>query len=283
MSPESMELLADAVQYTAVCLIGAFIGIGELISRYKDDPFRAIANQHAITYTMVNVLAAALALLSLKTLPFSIGITPNITGFAATVNSNGEAAQRIGQALLAGFGAMSVLRSAAFTVRVGDQDVAVGPSALLQVILSATDRAVDRARAKVRAELVAKTMQSVSFEQIQEALPVLAFSMMQNLSADEKESFSRELAQLQRASIDGKTKSICLGLSLSNIVGQGVLDAAVEALRNAAHVAGDPALVAKATGASGAQQPPSPQPQPLPATPAGTQAASEPAPPAAPK
>ncbi|WNG32669.1 hypothetical protein F0U61_02880 [Archangium violaceum] len=246
MSPETLELLADASQYAAVCFIGAFIGIGELISRYKDDPFRAIANPHAFTYTLVNVLAAAMALLALRTMPWSIGITQNMVGLAPTANEGGVAAQRIGQTLLAGFGAMGILRSSAFMVRSGDQDVAIGPSALLQVILSATDRAVDRARAKVRAELVAKTMQTVSFAQIHEALPVLAFSMMQNLSASEKEDFAQELSQIRQSTIDDKAKSICLGLSLSNLVGQDVLDAAVEALRNTVAAGGNPEKLAHA-------------------------------------
>lgn len=231
MQPETLELLADTVQYLAVVLIGGFIGVGELVSRYKDDPYEAISNRHAVTYTLLNILASVIALLGLKTMH-------------EHVQGESTAAERINYALMAGFGAMGVLRSSAFTMRVGKDDISIGPSALLQVLLSATDRAVDRARARVRAEQMAKTMQSMPFEQLEQALPQLAFTMMQNVTQEEMQGFSDELSRLRDKNMDPVAKSICLGLSLSNIVGQGVVDDAVMALRNTLRVAGEPAFAA---------------------------------------
>jgi hypothetical protein len=236
MQPETIELLADTTQYLAVVLIGGFIGIGELISRYKDDPYEAITNRHAVTYTLLNVLASSIALLALKTMKGD-----------GVLLGEGSASERISYALMAGFGAMGVLRSSAFTMRVGKDDIAIGPSALLQVMLSATDRAVDRARARVRAEKMAKTMQSVPFEQIEQALPQLAFTMLQNVSQEEKQGFADEIEHLRDKKMDPVAKSICLGLSLSNIVGQGVVDDAVMALRKTLLTAGDPAFAAAQT------------------------------------
>lgn len=235
MQPETLELLADTAQYLAVVLIGAFIGIGELISRYKDDPYEAITNRHAVTYTLINVLASSIALLALKTMK-----TDAVLG-------EGSASERISYVLMAGFGAMGVLRSSAFTMRVGKDDIAIGPSALLQVMLSATDRAVDRARARVRAEMMARTMQSMPFDKLKEALPQLAFTMMQNVTQDEKDSIATEIEHLQTKDMDPVAKSISLGLSLSNIVGQGVVDDAVTALRRTLQTAGDPAFTAALT------------------------------------
>ncbi|MCY1073256.1 hypothetical protein [Archangium lansingense] len=254
MQPETLEFLADTAQYVAVVFIGAFIGIGELVSRYKDDPYEAITNRHAITYTLLNILASAVALLALKTM--DMGTTPH---------GEGSASERVGYTLLAGFGAMGVLRSSAFTMRVGKEDIAIGPSALLQVMLAATDRAVDRARARVRAENMARTMQSIPFEQLEESLPQLAFTMMQNVTDQEKQGFANELAALRNKNMDAVAKSICLGLSLSNIVGQGVVDDAVLALRKTLAAAGDP------TFASTLATPPSPptEGQQAPVPPAG--------------
>lgn len=235
LTADPAELLADTAQYIAVVVIGGFIGIGELISRYKDDPFEAINNRHAVTYTLINILASTLALLVLKTMKTDV------------VLGEGSASTRISYALMAGFGAMGVLRSSAFTMRVGKDDISIGPSALLQVMLSATDRAVDRARARVRAELMAKTMQAIPFEQIEQALPQLAFTMMQNVSPEEKQGFADDVAHLRDKNMDPVAKSICLGLSLSNIVGQGVVDDAVTALRKTLQTAGDPAFSAALT------------------------------------
>ncbi|HYO51982.1 hypothetical protein [Archangium sp.] len=252
MQPETLELLADTAQYAAVVFIGAFVGVGELVSRYKDDPYEAITNRHAVTYTLLNVLASAIALLALKTLNTDIP------------HGEGTASERVGYTLLAGFGAMGVLRSSAFTMRVGKEDIAIGPSALLQVMLSATDRAVDRARARVRAEMMARTMQSLPFEQLEESLPQLAFTMMQNVTEQEKQGFSNELTELREKKMDTVAKSICLGLSLSNIVGQGVVDDAVTALRRTLATAGDPRFAA----APAATPPPPAEGQEAPVPPA---------------
>jgi len=250
MQPETWELLADAAQYGSVAFIGAFIGIGELVSRYKDDPYEAITNRHAVTYTLLNVLSAVMALLALKTL--------NTNGVEGVLNGEGPASSRVGYTLLAGFGAMGILRSSAFNMRVGKDDISIGPSALLQVMLSATDRAVDRARARVRAENMARTMHLVPFEQIEESLPQLAFTMMQNVTDQEKQVFANELAALREKRMDTVAKSISLGLSLSNIVGQGVVDDAVTALRKTLAAAGDPkfsATLAPPTPAEGKEAP----------------------------
>ena len=95
-----------------------------------------------------------------------------IQTFGWTFGVEGDGAElRWTQALVAGFGAMAFLRSAVFVVRAGDQDVGVGPSGFLQVVLNATDRAVDRRRAGARAHEVARAMSGVSFEKAAEALP----------------------------------------------------------------------------------------------------------------
>ena len=227
------ELISDTAQYVAVAFIGAFIGIGELVSRYKDDPYEAITNRHAVTYTLINVLASTMALLALKTM--------NPADAQGLLLGEKTASARVGYTLIAGFGAMAVLRSSAFNMRVGNDDIAIGPSALLQVMLSATDRAVDRARARVRAEMMARTMHLIPFEQIEGSLPQLAFAMMQNVTEQEKQAFDKVLSTLRdNNKMDTVAKSLSLGLSLSNIVGQGVVDDAVTALRKTLAAAGDP-------------------------------------------
>ncbi|OJH36669.1 hypothetical protein BON30_33535 [Cystobacter ferrugineus] len=212
-------MLEVSLQYLAVALIGACVGIGELVSRYQDNPYEAIRNRHAVLYTVINVLAAIVALLALKT----------VRGQDPLGDQN--AADRIGYTLLAGFGAMGILRSSAFTLRAGNNDVSIGPSALLQIILSATDRAVDRARATVRAERMAKTMKDLEFSHVAISLPQLAFTMMQNVTMEEKQDLAEEISRLREQDMDAAMKSICLGLALSNIVGQSVVDAAVAAIR----------------------------------------------------
>jgi hypothetical protein len=231
LSASSLDLL----QYVAVFAIGSLVGIGELVARYKDAPRAALVTRPAQFYIGINAVAAVLALVAIRSLGLKFGLGED----PARV----EAVYMV-QALGAGFGAMSIFRSSAFVTRVADQDVAIGPSAFLNVVLSAADRAVDRQRATARAMSVAASMSSISFEQTQVSLPTLALALMQNLPEEDQKQLAKQLELLQqRENINDATKSLCMGLSLMNVVGEDVLTAAVEALRNTLTTGGDPSKV----------------------------------------
>ena len=156
--------------YLLAGLIGLVVGLAELVARYRDDPLRAVGTVPAIFYALVNVAATVLALWFLK----------NVW----TVFQNGselEVVTRTKQVLAAGFGAIAIFRSSIFTLRVGDSDIAVGPSLLLDILLAAADRAVDRNMAAPRARIVGDIMKSVSFEKSKVSLPTHCFALMQNI------------------------------------------------------------------------------------------------------
>lgn len=206
--------------YCCVALVGLLVGVTEVLSRYRDSPWKALWNTPAIVYVIVNVGASLLALLLIETFEWK---------FTANPTSTQEQWVRV---LVAGLGAMAFFRSSLFTFRVGDKDVPLGPGLIFQVLLDVTDRAVDRARAKPRSLSVAKIMTGVSFEKAQSALPTYCFALMQNVSADEQATFGRQIAQLAAATtMSDAVKSLALGLALINVVGDAVLLAAVEALQ----------------------------------------------------
>jgi hypothetical protein len=158
--------------YIAVFGIGALVGLGELVSRYRDAPEHAVRTMPALLYIALNSVAAIAALQLVET----FNVIPGKT--------EGDAISRI---LLAGFGAMAFFRTSVFTVRVGDQDVSIGPVAFLQIVLHATDRAVDRVRADARAGAVAACMAGVSFDAAKAALPAFCLALMQNVPAEEQQ------------------------------------------------------------------------------------------------
>jgi hypothetical protein len=203
--------------YVAVFYIGAMVGMGELVSRYRDAPERALGTTPAILYVLINGLASFTALYFVIT--FSAAATP------------GDAARTtITRVLLAGFGAMAFFRTSLFTIRVAEQDIAIGPAAFLQIILNATDRAVDRARADARADIVAISMAGVSFNSAQAALPAFCLALMQNVTADEEKALGDAVKMLQQSTMDDDTKTKNLGLTLLNVVGDKVLSTAVRDL-----------------------------------------------------
>ncbi|MDQ3849256.1 MAG: hypothetical protein M3296_01390 [Actinomycetota bacterium] len=174
-------------------------------------------------YVALNAVAAVAALGLLRTFDWNLGIGAEGAG------------RGWGQVLVAGFGAMVLLRSSLFVVRVGDQDVGVGPSSFLSVVLGAADRAVDRSRARVRADQVARAMEGVAFAKASEALPALCLALMQNASEEEKVALANQVKLLRSAAMEDRSKSLALGLALMNVVGGSVLSAAVLALQGEIH------------------------------------------------
>jgi Big-like domain-containing protein len=205
-------------RYIAALYIGALVGASELVARYRDAPERALWTVPATLYVLINAVASTTAMYV-------------VTRFGIV---KGETSERIivTQIFLAGFGAMAFFRTSIFTYRVGDQDIGIGPVAFLQVILKASDRAVDRLRANERAAAVDKSMAGVSFNRAQAALTTFCLALMQNVPPDEQKTVSDSVNSLKASTVlDDDTKAKSLGLALMNVVGDKVLATAVERLR----------------------------------------------------
>lgn len=207
-------------EYAVVAFIGAAVGVGELIHRYRDEPIKVLGAPAAVLYVLVNVGAAILALYLVRMFGWA-----NVEGASANQSS-------VTRVIAAGFGAMALFRSAVFNARIGDKDIGIGPAGLLQIFLDASDRGVDRARAAPRAAVVAQVMGSIDFTKAQAALPAFCFEIMQNVSAEDQKAFGNKIASLSGSAIPPAVKSMILGLSLLNLVGETVLQQAVEKLQD---------------------------------------------------
>lgn len=199
------------LDWAAAAVLGGVVGASELISRYKDDPGAAIRALPAIFYVAINSAASLSAL-----------------GLIRTNGWFGPA--RWTQILMAGVSAMAFFRSSLFVVRAGDRDVGVGPSGFLQLFLIAADRAVDRKRAAVRADAVARVMKGVDYDKAKGVLPQYCLALMQNVSEEDQQSLVRALKDLEGEPAPPSVKALLLGLELINVVGVDVLTTAVKSL-----------------------------------------------------
>jgi hypothetical protein len=208
---------ATLFDFFVVFAFGAMVGMGELISRYRDEPWGTIKSPPGIGYVLLNALVSVAALLLIR-------------GFEWTFSVQ-EDAIRWTQVLVAGFGAMALFRSSLFNVRVGDKDIAVGPNSFLQIVLSATDREVDRLRATIRASLIKEIMADVSFEKAKVPLPLSCIALMQNMPPAEQAELNEDVSKLDATDkVSEEVKSYLLGVALLNYVGDEVLQAAVKLL-----------------------------------------------------
>lgn len=149
---------------------------------------------------------------------------------AGTWASPAGSARAATQVLVAGLAAMALFRSSLFNLKVGDEDVSIGPSALLTSLLSVVDRAVDRRRATQRSRSISKVMNGVSFAKAKISLSAYCIQLMQNLSLEDQGKLRTAVDGLSLTDQPDDLKSLNLGLLLMNTVGPGVLEAAVRDL-----------------------------------------------------
>jgi len=210
---------SSVLDYTAVAFLGALVGGAELISRYRDAPARALYNWPAVIYIALNLVASLTALAIIRIYDWKFGITA------------GGAALRWAQVGIAGTAAMALFRTSLFTVHAGDRDIGVGPSSFLQIFREASDRAVDRLRAKARGDQVSRLMTGIDYPKASEGLPPYCLALMQNVPDEEQVKLTQSLALLDKAAIDPNIKVLILGLQLMNVVGPNVLIPEVVPLR----------------------------------------------------
>jgi hypothetical protein len=197
---------------------GAAVGAAELVARYRDDPAHAVHSRPARLYMLVNGVVgwAAFWLIHSERMPLPTELFKGHPLLNALV--------------LGGFGGMALFRTSFFNVRIRDRDVPIGPAAVLQIILRAADRAVDRQRAGPRADEVRRIMQGVSYERAKSALPSYCYMLMQNVSQEERTDLDQWIVSMEKSEIRDDAKAYYLGLQLMNLVGEVVLERAVMGL-----------------------------------------------------
>ena len=217
--------------YLITAAVGGAVGFVELIARYRDAPMAAVKCMSAVSYILVNAGASVLALYLLR-----------IFGGESLFGEAGSSKQWVSEILVAGLGAMTFMRSSIFNIAIGsNQKVPVGPSVLLEVILSTADRGVDRKRAGERVNFIKSTMKGVSYEKAEQVLPQYCFSIMQNVGDKEREQIKARLEKVKSGMDlstpsanrlqDAEHRAHLLGLALMTLVGPGVLKGAVDGLR----------------------------------------------------
>jgi len=205
------------VAWVVAVALGGGVGLVELVTRYRDEPFALRGALSFWVYILLNAGASALAYALIRIFGWTFGVGP---GSARTAT----------QVLIAGLAAMALFRSSLFNLKIGDEDVSIGPSALLTSLLSVVDRAVDRRRAAERSRSISKVMNGVSFAKAKISLSAYCLQLMQNVPLEEQQKLRTSVEGLGLTDMDDDLKSLNLGLLLMNTVGPTVLEAAVRDL-----------------------------------------------------
>jgi hypothetical protein len=210
-----------SVDFVYVAALGGAVGAGELFSRYRDRPGDALASLPAAIYVAVNIAASLCALLVIRDFHWTFGIT------------SGPGAVRLVQILVGGFGAMALLRSSLFVVRVGGQDVGVGPGVLLTEVVGAADSMVSRRvirRGLERRALLAKfALRDMSFDRVRVALPVYILALAGDVPPEDQASLANQIKVLSDSEdLDDHQKVLALGLALIDAFGEDLVVTALK-------------------------------------------------------
>jgi hypothetical protein len=200
-------------------IFGAATGASEIISRYRDEPVRAIVNLFGLTYLLANGVLSLIAFGVLSR--YSSQILPGI------------AQDWLLQAIVAGFGAMTIVRSKLFIFRAEDgKEYPIGPSIVIETFLRMLDRKIDRYRAARRQALVTDCMQEIT--DFHAAADYLAASLLsfQNLTQDEKASITSVVEQYKKTNWHPRLQVMAIGFAFLTIAGEENFDQVIKSLRS---------------------------------------------------
>lgn len=176
--------MAVGWQALIVGFLAGFVGLAELVGRYRSDPKYILRRSLAAwVYIAINALAGVGALLLIRALGWKFGQTEHV---------------ELWQALVASFGAIAFFRSSFFVARIGGSSVGIGPSLVLGALLDACDREVDRKSAEKISEVMsADSLVGLDPDGVMYALPVLCLALMQNFPPGEQAQLGAELAGIR--------------------------------------------------------------------------------------
>lgn len=215
----------------AVALLAGLVGVGELLSRYRSDPVYSLVRVPAAwVYVLINAGAGVAALLLIEEFGWTFGASGD------TVN--------LWRVLVAGFGAMAILRSSLFTARIGSQDVDVGPSLVLGAILEACDRNVDRKSAGRIVQGVADLVSGLDASRVLFTVPVVCLALMQNFPPSSQAQLAADLKKIQEdPNFDPGQKAVVVVVTLTKYLGSELVQKVVQQLRPILVPATSPAVV----------------------------------------
>ncbi len=206
--------------YVFAFLLGAFAGMAEILSRYRDEPWRASFSVPGIAYIFSNGLISTGAYWTVITYKIFTGI--NEPGFPA--------------AIAAGFGSMAIFRSKIFVYRSDSgNEYPIGPDIVLDIFMKTIDRQIDRKQAVRRQGLITNTMSDISgiggaFDKAADYFDTALLSF-QHLTKEDKSEWKNKIDGLKKSGLPEKVKLYALGYALLDLTGEDHFHQCIDKLK----------------------------------------------------
>jgi hypothetical protein len=212
--------LPTQLRYALLAAVfGATVAASEIVSRYRDEPMQALASTPASIYLLLNAAVSGLVYGLLTR--YSVSIIPSL------------ADDPLMRSVVAGFGAMAILRTKFFTYRTeGGEEVGIGPDAAVTAFLNAADRGIDRLRASRRLWLVSQEAEKTFRPEMGGDFLQISLAAFQNLSTEEKVEFAQIIEDMKSAPYPAPLKLRAISYGLLGIAGERNFKEVMQGLRD---------------------------------------------------
>ena len=197
-------LSVNSLPYFVAFALGMATAFAEIISKFVDEPLKALKTPHALFYHILNGAIAAFALW----LIVINGVT------------NATLIEQVKNVMAAGLGSMLIMRSKLFNIKVSGEDVSFGPDQIINIYFRFMEAAIDRVRAIDRIKFVKEQLVNKSYEPAKIYSETMLYSSQ---ALDEKKfiGFVEILKSIDaEKNIDEQLKSYRLGFLLLNTMGE---------------------------------------------------------------
>lgn len=199
-----MRLFSVVWPYALATLIGAGVGLSELLSRYSWTIRNICSSAAGWAYLAINGAAALLAYLFAVDWGFDKGLTGKPEGWRVLAVS-----------LLA----MVFLRSSLATIRIGDREVGVGLVSLVEVFLRRAEKVLDQGVSRDRWTNVGARTSELTYDATRAYFVTVAESLLRSLNDTERDSWHRELTKIDESDVDADTKMRLLAICIADRLG----------------------------------------------------------------
>jgi hypothetical protein len=172
-------------------LMGMITAFAEIINKFDDEPMKALKSWPALWYHVLNGLIAVFALYLLALVA---GKPANLEGLSDL--------DKVKYVMAAGFGAMLIMRSKLFNIKVGDDNVSFGPEQIITILFRFMESAIGRIRARARREFIEERLDNIRFDAVYDRSVMTLRRASRAVAADEMRKCLDDL-QAVKTGLDG--------------------------------------------------------------------------------
>lgn len=179
-------------------VLGMTTAFAEIINKFDDEPMKALKSPPALFYHVLNGMISVFALYLLALIA---GKPASLDGLSAL--------DKLKYVVVAGLGAMLIMRSKLFNIKVGDANVSFGPDQIITTLFRFMESAIGRFRARARRGFIEEALDNINFDSVYERTVMTLRRASRTISTEEMTKSLGDLLKIKETldSIDATRRT----------------------------------------------------------------------------